>query len=176
MSDFFALVLILILALVFFAFLSWLAYLVIYLPTAWIIQPNRLNTARLILSPLIVILAFIIYYSTHGSSNSDTAIIEKIGDDYQLTLKGQRALIVHDPISALIAETYSDSVLMTIPRAEGIINGEEIQGNSRRKTWGSLKIEKGKIYVDLYYDNPDSKVKEPLSWNGNYKLKWKSDN
>jgi hypothetical protein len=41
-------------------------------------------------------------------------------------------------------------------------------------TLGTLKIDKEKLIVDLYYENSSGK-KEPLSWNGEYKLKWKSD-
>jgi hypothetical protein len=175
MGDFFAIVLVLILLLVFFAFLSWLAYLVIYLPTAWLIKSNRLRTVRLILSPLTVILVIIIFFASRPSAgNDDTATIEAIGDDYQIILKGQRLLMVHDPISALMGETYTDSVIMIIPRADGIIDGHEIQ-RSGYKTVGTLKIDKEEVIVDLYYENTSDK-REPLSWNGDYKLKWKSDN
>jgi hypothetical protein len=175
MGGFFAIVLALFLVLAFFTFLSWLAYLVLYLPTNWLINSNRRKIVRLVLSPLTVILVLVIYFNTHGPSNDDTATIEDVGDGYQITLTGQRLYMVHDPISFLMSETYPDSVTIHVPRANGLINGQELQQAQGHETLGTLKIDNEKINVDLYYENSDDKTKEPFSWNGDYRLKWKSN-
>jgi hypothetical protein len=176
MGNTLAVILALILALVFFAFLSWLAYMVIYLPTAWLIKPSQLKMVRLILSPLIVILIAGIYFSSHRPTNDDTATIEDIGNGYQITLKGQRLFMAHDPVSLFMQETYLDSITLTIPRTNGIINSQEIKTVSDNTILGGLKIDNEKLKVDLYYKNADDKTKSPLSWNGDYNLKWKSNN
>ena len=167
---------VIILGLILFILLSGLAYLVLFFPTKWFVKPDKLKIVRLILSPLIVLLIVAYYSFVPTWSNDDTATIEKIESHYMVTLTGQRALMVHDPISALKRKTYSDTFKINIPRAEGIINGHEIPRATGYKMGGTLNIDKEKINIDLYYDNYDAKIKDPLGWNGEYKLKWKGDN
>ena len=84
--------------------------------------------------------------------------------------------MVHDPLSLLERGTYVDTFKITVPRPEGIINGNEIPTKpGNYKMLGSLTIEDGKMRMDLYYDNYDDKIQDPLSWNGDYKLEWKEN-
>jgi hypothetical protein len=167
--------LLLILLLICFLFVSWLAYLVLYFPTMWLFKTKRVRTIRLILSHLTVILTILVLLGSGPSaSNDEIAKIEAVGENYQITVTGQRVYMAHDPISLFMNDTHPDSLQIVVPRAEGVINGQEIQRDGY-KTLGTLKIDKEKIIVDLYYESSGDE-REPLGWNGEYKLKWKSDN
>ncbi len=84
--------------------------------------------------------------------------------------------MVHDAISALGRETYLDTFRVIIPRAEGIVDAQEIPTKpGHYKMLGSLTIDKEKMNLDLYYDNYDDKIKTPVSWNGEYKLQRKEN-
>lgn len=122
------------------------------------------------------LLGLIIYYLFFYSSvkNYDTAIIEEAGNGrYKVTLVGRRRLMAHDPISALQGKTHMDVFMAILPRKQGVIKGEEFPTRKGLyKILGTINIVKDKMTVDLYYDDTDSKIKNPLSWNGEYKIKW----
>ena len=116
------------------------------------------------------------YVFTSPASNNKNATIEKSDNQFIVTLTGKRTLMVHDPLSLLERGTYVDTFKITVPRPEGIINGNEIPTKpGNYKMLGSLTIEDGKMRMDLYYDNYDDKIQDPLSWNGDYKLEWKEN-
>jgi hypothetical protein len=168
---------VIILGLILFILSSGLAYLVLFLPTQWFVKPDKLKIVRLVLSPFIVLLIVAFYSFVPTSSNDDTATMEKIGNDYEITLTGQRAYMAHDPISALSRDTYSDTFKIIVPRAQGVINGQEITTEKGYyKMLGMLDISKDKMTIDLYADNYDDKTKDPIIWNGEYKLKRKGGN
>jgi len=113
-----------------------------------------------ILSFVIGILLNIWYLSYNPAHNFKTAYIEKKDDKYVITILWKGNLMVHDPISLLEKKTYIDSQKFVIPRANGIIDGLEINNDS-----GSYKILKGeaikinnnKMKVHIFYDNYDDK-------------------
>jgi hypothetical protein len=117
------------------------------------------------------------YLFSNPAYNCKTAYIEKSTDEYIITLLGKRNIMVHDPISMLKKGTYIDSMKFKIPRPEGIIGGSEIQNRP-----GSYKIINGKaitiknktMKVELFYDNYDNKKIDPSTWNGEYKLEWRT--
>lgn len=166
-----------ILGLILFGLLSGFAYLVLFLPTKWFVKPGKLRTVRLVLSPLIVLIIAAWYLFVPLSSNDDTATIERLGEEYQITLTGQRVYMAHDPISAISRDTYSDTFRIMVPRANGIINGQELlTEKGYYKMSGTLVLSQEKMTVELYNDNYDDKTRDPLTWNGKYKLKRKDDN
>ena len=84
-------------------------------------------------------------------------------------MRGKRRFHAHDPISGIKAGTYEDSLILELPRIEGVIEGTEIPVNPGRLSYGGrVVITKSKMNVDLYYtvDGPN----DPLSWIGEYTL------
>ena len=119
-------------------------------------------------------LFIIIYFSISPTNNNEIATIEKFENLYIVTVTGKRLLMPHDPISLLKRETYLDTFKVSVPRVEGIINGQEIpteKGNY--KVLGTIVIDGEQMKIDLYYDNFDDSIKNPLSWNGEYKVNLK---
>lgn len=165
-----------ILGLILILILSAIVYIVIYFPTMWFIKSERLKTIRLTLSILIALLVIAFYLFVPTWSNNETATIKKVENHYQITMTGERALMSHDPISALKRETYTDTFKIIIPSTNGIIKGQEIPTKEGYyKMLGTVNIDKEKMNIDLYYDKSDDKTKDPLNWNGDYILKWKSN-
>ena len=106
-----------------------------------------------------------------GTSNDEHAYFTKHGPSYLVELKGQRRLMAHDPVSALRGRTYEETLTIELPRIEGVIEGTEIRARSGSLRYaGRVVIAKGKMKVDLYYDDPDDDTKVPLLWNGEYTL------
>lgn len=156
-----------------FLIVSGLIYLILYLPTQWIVKSDKLKVVRLTTSISIGLL-IVIYFSISPTNNNETATVEKFENLYVVTVTGKRLLMTHDPISFLKRETYLDTFKVSIPRAEGVINGQEIpteKGNY--KMLGTIVIDGEQMKIDLYYDNFDDSIKDPLSWNGEYKVKLK---
>ena len=107
------------------------------------------------------------------TSNDATAAVAREGETYRITLTGTRYLMVHDPISALMARTYEETYELDLPRIEGVVQGTEIP---RPRGWykllGTVTFDGDRMTVDLYYDNTDDKIRDPLSWNGVYTLRF----
>ena len=107
--------------------------------------------------------------STTG--NYDRAYISKYGTKYFVEMKGTRRLMAHDPISALRGRTYEDSLMIELPRIEGVIKGSEIPVPADKLSYtGEIVITKNKMTVDLYYENRSESNKVPLPWNDEYTL------
>ncbi len=107
--------------------------------------------------------------STTG--NYDRAYFDKHGASYLVEMKGTRRLMAHDPFSAIRGRTYEDTLTIEIPRIEGVIEGSEIPVMPGKLRYGGrIVITKGKMRVDLYYDDRDDNTKVPLLWNGRYTL------
>ena len=101
--------------------------------------------------------------------NYPEAYFAKKDDGYLVQMRGKRRLMAHDPVSAIKGGTYEDSLILNVPRIEGIIEGAEIPVKPGYLGYGGrVVISQGKMKVDLYYaeDGP----KRPLSWNGEYTL------
>jgi hypothetical protein len=78
----------------------------------------------------------------------------------------------HDPVSFLLRRTEWDTLRLTLPRAEGLIKGEEIPTRAGYyRLSGTVIIHGGSIGVNLYYDHPDA-TKSRVNLNGIYTLKW----
>jgi hypothetical protein len=121
--------------------------------------------------PLTLALAFYLFGSP--VKNNESATIQKFENHYIVTATGKRLLMAHDLISLLMRRTYMDTIKFIIPRTDGIINGQEIPTEvGYYKMLGTLTIQNEEMNVDLYYDNYDGKIQDPLSWNGVYKLQW----
>ena len=106
-----------------------------------------------------------------GTSNDEHAYFVQDGPSYLVELKGRRRLMAHDPISAVRGRTYEETLTIELPRIEGVIEGGEIpvRPGSLRYA-GRVVITRGKMEVDLYYENLDDNAKVPLLWNGEYTL------
>ena len=87
-----------------------------------------------------------------------------------MELKGRRFPLVHDPVSLLTESTREQSFTLELPRIEGVIEAAEIH----RNYVGRVAITKGRMTVDLYYRDEGTR-RQPLSWNGNYRLLQKDD-
>jgi hypothetical protein len=167
-------IIIILIVLIFICLTIGIAYLVLFFPTKWLIKRDKQKIVRLILSIFIGIFVAAYYLFVSPATNNKTATIEKLENQYVVTMTGKRCLMVHDPISLLMQKTYIDSCKISLPKSEGVILGLEIPTEKGHyKYLGSLTIKNDKMTVDLYYDNYDDKIKDPISWNGNYKLKWR---
>lgn len=146
------------------------SYLVLYIPIRLLFKNDRFKKLRLIL-PFIGALFILSFYTfVSPKRNYETATIQRVQNNYLLTLRGDRLLMVHDPISALMRKTYVDTLKLLIPRQNGKIDGNEIKIEQGYKVIGTLHIKENNLKVDLYFDNSDVKKKEPLTWNDNYKV------
>jgi len=58
--------------------------------------------------------------------NFEVAYFEKVGDYYEIELRGTRFLMVHDPVPALEGKMYVEEHIIKVPRITGEVNGEEI--------------------------------------------------
>ena len=89
-----------------------------------------------------------------------------------MTVTGVRTYVPSTLFEDYKQRTYIDTFKFTLPRAEGIINGQEIHKEHGNPLLGTLSIVNNKIRIDLFYDNYDKNTKVPLTWNGDYILKW----
>jgi hypothetical protein len=124
-----------------------------------------------------LIIASITTYSllfTSPSTNYTTAFIATEKDHFILTVKGKRFLMVHDPVSMLLRETYEDSTNYIIPRKQGVIKGGELPTEpGYYKSIGTINIKDNQVEINLSIDNYDDKKLDPHSWNGKYELVWR---
>jgi hypothetical protein len=103
--------------------------------------------------------------------NYERAYFDKNGATYLVEMKGTRRLMAHDPFSAIRGRTYEETLTIEVPRIEGVIDGAEIPPKPGYLRYaGQVVITKGKMKVDLYYDDRDDNTKVPLLWNGEYTL------
>ena len=102
------------------------------------------------------------------TGNYEQAYFAEKDGKYLVEMKGTRRLMAHDPISAVKGGTYEDHLTIELPRIEGVIEGSEIPVSpDKLRDAVRVVIAKGKIKVDLYYDDS---TKHPLPWNGEYTL------
>ena len=105
------------------------------------------------------------------ASNYDRAYLTQYGWKYFVEMKGTRLKMAHDPLSAARGETYEDTLMIELPRIEGVIKGSEIPVPSDKLAYtGEIVITDNKMKVDLYYDHPSASEKPPLPWNDEYTL------
>jgi hypothetical protein len=160
-----------ILAIVFAAMSIGLFWLVLFFPLKWSLSGKRVRKIRWI-SAMILGFVFTYYFLFISPSyNHDFAILDRKGDYYELTFSGERKYMSHDPISALSRDTYTDTIVLKIPRKKGIVKGEEIIKEGGYPIQGTLVINDGMVNVELFYNNYDDSVKDPFSCNGRFKLK-----
>lgn len=102
------------------------------------------------------------------ASNYEQAYFAKKDGKYLVELRGKRRLMAHDPISGIRNGTYEDSLILRLPRIEGVIDGTEIPVRPGYLSYeGRVDITKDKMKVDLYYVESS---KHPLLWNDEYTL------
>jgi hypothetical protein len=105
------------------------------------------------------------------TGNDEHAYFAKHGPSYLVEMKGRRRLMAHDPVSAARGRTYEETLTIELPRIEGVIEGTEIPVRPGYLRYGGrVVITKGKMKVDLYYDDREDNTKVPLLWNGEYTL------
>ncbi len=107
------------------------------------------------------------------TSNDEIAVVARDGETYRITLSGTRYLMVHDPVSLLRRPRYTATKVLTVPRLTGTVDGAEIPVKpGYHKLLGSIVFDGERMTVDLYYDNTDDCIRDPLSWNGAYTLRF----
>ena len=106
-----------------------------------------------------------------GVGNDEHAYYVRHGPGYLVEMKGRRRLMAHDPISAIRGRTYEETLTIGLPRIEGVVEGAEIPARPGYLRYaGRVVITRGKMKVDLYYDDRGDESKVPLPWNGEYTL------
>jgi len=121
--------------------------------------------------PFVVICFATLVSACSGTGNDEHAYFAKHGPNYLVELKGRRRLMAHDPVSAVRGRTYEETLTIELPRIEGVIEGAEIPVRPGSLPYaGRVVITRGRMKVDLYYDNRDETPKVPLLWNGEYTL------
>ena len=106
-----------------------------------------------------------------ATGNDERAHFVKQGPNYVVEMKGRRRLMAHDPISAIRGRTYEETLTITLPRIDGVIDGTEITPKPGYLPYvGRVVIAAGKMTVDLYYDDRDARTRVALLWNGEYIL------
>ena len=126
-----------------------------------------------ILIVVIGISLLLIFLFKSPAENFKEATLKLSDGEKVLVLKGKRALMSHDIISALRGKTYVDSIYFSIPfKRNGTLKGEKIKVKEGHYGYkGKIKIQGENVTVDLYYNNVDDKKLTPSSWNGKYTLK-----
>jgi hypothetical protein len=106
-----------------------------------------------------------------GAANYPQAQLRVVDGKQFGLLKGRRALMAHDPVSALLRKTYEDSILLPLPAADGTLLGKDIPVEPGYYTYAGEIQRQGKgLTVNLYSNNTDDNVKDPVGWNGKYEL------
>jgi hypothetical protein len=86
-------------------------------------------------------------------------------------MKGWRFPLVHDPLSLVLGRTSEQTLTITLPRIDGVIEGKEISVPPDKLGYlGRVVITSGRMKVDLYYDEAGEGPRRPLSWNDEYTL------
>lgn len=112
-----------------------------------------------------------IFWQRHAESNEEHAYFAKDGHTYRVEIKGWRFPLVHDPLSLLLNRTSEETFTMELPRIEGAIEATEIPVSpEKRRYTGTVVISKGKMKLDLYYDDASEGTRRPLTWNDEYTL------
>jgi len=143
----------------------------LYIPTRILLRNDRFNKTKRILPFAGALLIILFYTVISPKKNHETATIQFKQKEYLLTLTGDRLLMVHDPLSALLRKTYVDTIRLIVPRNNGIIYGNEIKTDDGFNVNGTLIFEEEKLKVNLYFNNINGKkTNNPLSWNDKYKI------
>lgn len=162
---------IIIVSILFAALFIGIFWIILYFPTKWFITEKYSKKIRWIIS--ILLGSYLTYYIlfTSAEYNQEYAILIQKDDIYELTLTGERVYLSHDPISAINRDTFTDTMVLILPRNKGEIKGIEIIQDDGYPLLGRININDGIINIELFYDNYDDHLKDPFSYNGNYKLK-----
>jgi hypothetical protein len=130
-----------------------------------------MKKALLIFGFIILLLIGWFAYIATKAENYENAIAYYEGSFYKIELKGVRYLMAHDPVTALMGETYEKTYIINTPRITGVVSGNEIPvKKGYYKYLGNIIFKENKMIIDLYYDNYDDGIKDPISWNGEYIL------
>ena len=120
-----------------------------------------------------VVLALAYACARDKTSNDEIATVARDGESYRITMTGTRYLMVHDPISALQRPTYRATRVLDVPRLTGTVEGAEIPvPPGHYKLLGQIAFDGGRMTVALSRDNTDDNIRDPLSWNGTYTLRF----
>ena len=112
-----------------------------------------------------------VFWQRHAETNDDRAYFAKDGHSYRVEIKGWRFPLVHDPLSLVLDRTYEETFTMELPRIDGIIDGPEIPVRPGKLGYvGSIVITRGKMKLDLYYDDASEGTRRALAWNDEYTL------
>lgn len=132
----------------------------------------RIKRTLKIALPLLLVLAGAYNCMHDKTRNYETATITRDGELYRIELTGTRYLMVHNPFALLMMPTHEATYVLSVPRIEGAVTGGEIPvERGYYKLLGGIAFEGDRMTVDLYYDNYDDKIRDPLSWNGDYTIK-----
>jgi hypothetical protein len=122
--------------------------------------------------PVLLVVGWIVYVQAKtGPYKNATAV--KAGEYYEIELKRTELLMVHDPFSLILAETYDETFILKSPRINGTVDGTEIPRRNEGyfRYHGKIEFkEPNKMIVDLYYENTDKNTKDPTGWSSEYEL------
>ena len=119
-------------------------------------------------SGLVALIPLFFFLFSTSAKNYKTAYLQPVSLGYKVTVNGKRVLMSHDPVSALLGNTYEASTSFLIPRQNGVINCKEIWvSHDNNLITGTITIDKKKMTVQLFYDKDQT---SPCSWNGTYFL------
>ncbi len=119
-----------------------------------------------------LIIGWFIYFDSKTGIYEDATATKK-GDYYEIELKREARYMVHDPISLIEGDTYTETLILKLPRISGTVNGAEIprEEEGTFKYVGTVEFkEDNKMIIDLYYDNYERNTKDRIMYNGEYKL------
>lgn len=121
---------------------------------------------RLLLPVICAAMLAAVWWARHTEGNDERAYFSSDGGRYRVELTGWRFPLVHDPLSFVLGRSRKASLILDLPRIEGVVEGTEILVDPEKIRYaGRVVIDKGKMRVDLYYGDG-----QPVSWNGEYRL------
>ena len=144
-------------------------YLILLIPIRLIIKKKkRIKILVAISVTLGSATAGWIVFSSPAYNENQVKIVEHADNEGTIIIKGERVPLPHSVSEIFFRQTYSDSLVLEVPRIKGRIEGLEIIRASGYSYTGSVQINSDQVIIDLYYNNTDDSIQDPLSWNGTY--------
>lgn len=145
-------------------------YLTLFIPTKFLSNNGKRTITRRLISLVGATLIICFYFLYSPVKNNKTAKIRKNQNQWEVTLTSQRLLMVHDPFSALLRKTYTDTLQLNFEPKIGLVKGTEILTSDNNKLNGVLNVSLDELKVGFFYFNRVNGTRTPSNWNGKYKL------
>lgn len=149
-------------------------FIILRRPIILILDESKKSNIITVSVSILISLWFFVFLVIRDPTSKNDAIINAQKDTYIVSITWEQLSMVHDPIFALLKPTSPGNFEIILPRNYWVINGKEIPiSNWYYGYLWNVTFDDDTIIIDLYYDNYDDNIKDPVWWNWIYKLKLK---